>query len=850
LLVVLTTCVTAILFISAAPARELAVLSKEIPPQSLARALATCAAETGLQIIYVAEIVGDHRSHGARAGLEPAAALTKLLEGTGLRFEFISARTVRILAAEPARDGAAVRGARAETGAPGVEQEVVVTALALREIASRVPISLAVWTHEEMTAAGIKDFAGLANLTPGVEFDSYSDYGAGLETNVAIRGVNARDGSTTAVYLDDVPLVSDRLSSFGRPFPLTFDLERVEVLRGPQGVLVGEGAEGGAVRFVTSQPSLTEFSGSTRGEYATTARGMPSYELGAAAGGPLVPSRLGFRVSAWSRYDGGYVDRVDPFTGAVVDADANRARSGVASAAFTWAPSEVLEITPGFRHQSVEVHDTSAFYTYLSDPENGILQSGKLLQQPYSDIYSLFSLKAVADVGRTQLEAVAAYLRRHAAAVYDHTNDSGYGWPNPMGPEYPVSYADAKPDPPDLSQEVLSSEVKIGNAQPDAFLRWHAGVQYIHAAYKEFQDVVNSTLADGGSIDGATFMHQYTTRVATYGLVDLRVQARLTATAGIRAERASYHSNEIVGHIHGDDSQQFVFQGSSTPVALHFGLSFQADDRDLYYLTVAKAYRVGGPNMSEGVFCGPTPTSYGPDSVWSTELGAKNGLFDGRLQLNTSVFGMRWHDIQTQIPYCAFGYTTNAGAAQSRGFDFGALAALTSHLSLQLTAAYADARYTQTAYAGSSPIGYPTPATVVATSGDAIGALPLVAAPWTVFASVDYKIAFTGTISATLQAQDVFHSSNPGPFTTENPNATVYAPERQPDPSTNLLNLLASATISRVELSLFLDNALDSQPTLQRRNRTPGDTLFYATTFRPRTLGLAVNWRFGGAAAY
>ena len=165
----------------------------------------------------------------------------------------------------------------------------------------------------------------------------------------------------------------------------------------------------------------------------------------------------------------------------------------------------------------------------------------------------------------------------------------------------------------------------------------------------------------------------------------------------------------------------------------------------------------------------------------------------------------------------------------------------------QFTAAYADACYTQTTHLGAFPNSpAPTqPRQIVATRGDAIGALPLVSASWTAFASVDYRIAIRGAVTATLQAQDVFHGRNPGPFTTENPLATVYAPERQPDPATNLLNLLASAAISRFERSLFLNNALDSQPTLQRRNRSPGDTLFFATTFRPRTLGLAVNWRFG-----
>ncbi len=487
----------------------------------------------------------------------------------------------------------------------------------------------------------------------------------------------------------------------------------------------------------------------------------------------------------------------------------------------------------------MDIHDTSAFYTYLSDPRSGVLKNGKLFDQPYTDSYTSYSVKTVAQAGGIEFNVVTAFLRRHAAAVFDGNNNSFLGWPNPLGPEYPVSYAGARTDPLDLSQSVGSTQLRLTRADPTAHVSWVAGAEYVQATYGELQDIVTSALSDGGFIDGATAVHRSTTQTGAYGLLDLRLRPRLTASLGARVERASYLSNALVGGIGTPDPHQIItVEGGGTPVALHFGLSFQSDDHNLYYATLAKAYRMGGPNPSVGVFCTPTPSSYGPDSLWSLEVGAKDLVLDGRLQLNTSVFRIFWRDVQTQAPDpgCGFGYTINAGAATSSGFDFGAQAALTHRLKLNLTAAYADAHYTQTVLLGNQ---------VVATNGDAIGALPLVPAPWTTVASVDYQIVLASGVTARLRALDVFRSRNPGPFTTDNPNAVVYAPERRPDPSTNQLSLSAAASWRQLDVSLFVNNALDSRPVLQRRNRIPGDTLFYATTFRPRTLGLAAAWRFG-----
>jgi outer membrane cobalamin receptor len=218
------------------------------------------------------------------SGLSASNALGRLLEGTGLQFEYLTAGSVHILAA--------VMGPpkRAVTQIPEREslQEVIVTAEKREEYLNVVPISANVLTSADMSEAGIEGISEIAALTPGVEYDYNTQFGGGILTKLGIRGIKSDIGApTTGVYIDDVP-IQWRQSGFGNAHPVAFDLTRIEVLRGPQGTLFGAGAEGGSVRFITTEPSITEFTVQYRAEVSQTEYGGPSYETGAAAGGPRV----------------------------------------------------------------------------------------------------------------------------------------------------------------------------------------------------------------------------------------------------------------------------------------------------------------------------------------------------------------------------------------------------------------------------------------------------------------------------------------------------------------------------------------------------------------------------------
>ncbi len=196
-----------------------------------------------------------------------------------------------------------------ETGR-GSLQEVVVTATRREESLSKVPISVTALTQEAMDEKGVKDFQDIVRFTPGVNIDNSGT------NSISIRGISSSGGAgTTGIYIDDTPI---QMRSVGfspdDTLPKTFDLQRVEVLRGPQGTLFGAGAEGGAVRYIMTPASTTTADTYVRSEMSYTQYGQPNGEFGIARGQPIVDGVFGVRASVWYRYDGGWIDRVDPGT--------------------------------------------------------------------------------------------------------------------------------------------------------------------------------------------------------------------------------------------------------------------------------------------------------------------------------------------------------------------------------------------------------------------------------------------------------------------------------------------------------------------------------------------------------
>jgi iron complex outermembrane recepter protein len=269
--------------------------------------------------------------------------------------------------------------------APSALQEVVVTATRHEESLSKVPISVTALTQDTMDQKGIKDFIDIARFTPGVSIDNSA-------TNaISIRGISSSAGAgTTGIYIDDTPI---QMRSVGfnpdDALPKTFDLERVEILRGPQGTLFGAGAEGGAVRYILSQPSATTASSYLRSEVSYTQYGQPNYELGIARTQPIVDGTFGVRASIWYRWDGGWIDRVDPTTRDVTESDVNHSGTLLARLAATWKPSDSVIVTPSILYQNLQKHDDSTYWPAYSNAGAGDFNTATPERIPNDDQYYL-----------------------------------------------------------------------------------------------------------------------------------------------------------------------------------------------------------------------------------------------------------------------------------------------------------------------------------------------------------------------------------------------------------------------------------------------------------------------------
>ncbi|PZQ58211.1 MAG: TonB-dependent receptor, partial [Phenylobacterium zucineum] len=277
--------------------------------------------------------------------------------------------------------------ASADDVAPTALEEIIVTATRSNQSLSKVPLSVAAYTQERIDRQGVKSVADIARLTPGLVFTQGSTVSTHGRSRISIRGISSTTGAaTTGVYLDESPIqVRNAGFTSSNVYPETFDLERIEVLRGPQGTLFGAGSQGGTVRFITPQPSLTRYQVYARSEASMIQGGDPGAELGVAVGGPIVADELGFRASVFYRHTGGYMDRVDPFTGNIVDRNSNRDSALVARVALTWAPTEALKITPSVYAQDLNANNGAPFGVSLSAPSERKFKSANLLSSPSRD---------------------------------------------------------------------------------------------------------------------------------------------------------------------------------------------------------------------------------------------------------------------------------------------------------------------------------------------------------------------------------------------------------------------------------------------------------------------------------
>ncbi len=733
-------------------------------------------------------------------------------------------------------------------------EEIIVTATRREESLSRVPVSIVAISQQDIAAGAIKTIEDIASVTPGVQFQR-DGYAATLSL-ISIRGVNSLFGaSTVGLYVDDTPIQS-RLSSdgnVGNPYPALFDLNRIEVLRGPQGTLFGAGSEAGNVRFISNQPSLTQFSGFTHAEVASTQNGSLSYELGAAAGGPIVDNKVGFRASVWERHEGGYEDRVQPWNGNIVARNTNQSRTFSTKLALGIQAADGVLVTPSLFYQESRVGDNGRFDPLFSNPSAGQYNSVTLLPENFVDRLVIPAAKLEAHLSFADLTVVGSYTHRNAALTSDlsgllgaiglvnvcpnASTNCGYG--NPIDPTYAVSQADVSPLFTGTSLHAYTEEVRLTSNNKDAYFTWVAGIFNDHRNQTDYQLQFSQVYDPTGHEIFYTLQSVVDDQLAAFAQGDIHFTQQWTGTLGMRVAKVKTAQANTNGTGALDAVPAYAqIELSQTPTTPRLSISYQLDPDNMFYASASKGFRIGGGNDQLPPICkySAVPLTYTTDFVWNYEIGAKNRLFDGRLAIDSSAFHIVWSNIQ-QLgqPSCGISYTFNGGGAVSNGFDIALQAIPIEHLRVDLSIAYADAKYTSTVYDGQGH--------VLLENGDQIGYLPFVHAPLDINTAANYEIPLAGDQKAHLRVEYQYHSHNSGPFLNQIKTSPNYSPQYVPDPATNLVNARLGWSKDKLDLSLYCNNVFNSHPLLDSYGQATTEKDTYST-FRPRTVGVTANYAF------
>ena len=389
-----------------------------------------------------------------------------------------------------------------------VMNDIVVTATRRSETLSKVPISVSAFSQKELEARGAREFSDVVRLTPGLSLQKSSIGG----NDISIRGISSSAGaSTTGIYIDETPIQARNLGyAPSTTFPSLFDIERVEVLRGPQGTLFGAGSEGGTVRFIQTEPSLTDFSYRGRAEIASTESGAASYEVGAAVGGPLVQDKVAFRVSAYYRRNGGWIDDVDgtyaildPSAAsygdsisfnktATVNKNANFDTALLLRGALQFKLGDNIKVTPSITYQKVHSNDgVGLFWLAASNPGKAqfaryIYQAGDPAthpgltalsgtdREPGNDRFFLPAVRIDWDLGFASLTSNTSYFDRQQTQRADYTR---YYWRYMTQGFVPQAGARANSDFGN-TQKNFVQELRLQSGNPDLPFQWLVGVFY------------------------------------------------------------------------------------------------------------------------------------------------------------------------------------------------------------------------------------------------------------------------------------------------------------------------------------------------------------------------------------
>ncbi|MDT9597374.1 TonB-dependent receptor [Sphingosinicella rhizophila] len=820
-----------------------------VPALDAASGVTALARQADAQILISGNAARGKRTRAVKGQMNIEQALQELLRGTGLiarqtapaAWSILPARqTARAQLIQTAAAGAiqvamdppeqASSQVIAEEASETASQEIVVTASRREERLRDVPAAITAITGETLENQGVTSFRDYASLVPGL---SQRDSGAPGFGTVILRGLNTgpqQITNTTAFYIDDAPFSSSGFLGVGglvKPEPELADIDRIEVLKGPQGTLYGASSLGGLIRIVSKRPEPNDFSGNLRVEATTVSHGNEGFAVRGSVNLPLVQDKLAARVTAYYRRLPGWADNVGTGTNDVNDGDSVGARL-----AFRWTPTENLAIDLIGIYQDIDSNGL-AQQDNVTDtliPLYGKRQYSQFIDSKTLIRYRLATATVDYDFGPMSLISTLSYAKTKLTFNTDYTEAYGIFLPL-FG--YPPGTGLVAPGGPGTKK--FTAESRLVSERMGRF-EFVLGAFYTNEKSAYPIDIDAIDIATGVPISDplGNFITTLTTsdyeEIAGFGNVTFYITDDLDVTGGLRYARntedvLNFNSGLLATNPAGV-TNLYTFTDSATT---YLGtLRWRPTDNLSTFFRVASGYRPGGPQTNPVLPPG-AQTSINPDTVWSYEAGIKGALVPGKVDFSASIYRIDWSDIQLNSLAGGFVLQGNGGDARVDGFELELAAKPNRNLTMGASLGYTNARVTRIDPGPAAYLG--------AANGDKLPLTP----EWTAAAYADQIFALSdgiyGTVGATLRHESDKPSSFPG--SALNPNVQI--------PSITTLDLRAGVRFDGYMVQLRAENIFDSNgfTSVTTGKVVPGQLVAtQAILIRPRTFTLSLSTEF------
>jgi iron complex outermembrane receptor protein len=766
-------------------------------------------------------------------------------------------------------------------------EEIVVTAQKRETTVQRVPFSIVALTPAQVRNSGTTNLAELARNVAGL---SITDLGPG-QSQVAIRGISAgqvvRDQpglkEQVAVYLDESPI---SLALFTPDLDL-IDLDRVEVLRGPQGTLYGAGSLSGTVRYITAQPQLGQFSGSTE---LSLNEGTDSDFGGNLKGAVNIPvgDSVAMRVAGYYNKLSGFIDATQP--GGVVSEDVNEGDKSGGRLALLWKPTEQLSITPRVLFQKLE---TDGFprvdvYNILGNPFTttslpvNLGDRGQFTQvgEGLEDDFALGDFKVDYDFPSVRLTSVTSFTDRDVVVVRDVTQISAsvlsqLGVPDAIAAGMSSTLNDAT----DLQS--VSQEIRFSSLNSESRFQWVFGGFYqdldrdygqmfstpgLDALIGVPSQAVGTPAPDLPFFSNITYdLKQF----AVFGEGTYNFSDTWNVTAGARYY--NYEEDRLLtfagafsqaGSPGVTPAQLANVPGStdSDGVSPRLILGFNPSDDMRFTAQVSRGFRLGGINDPLNLpVCSPATNdaatfgalnnpNFDDETVLNYELGAKTRWADGRVTFNAAVFYSDIKDLQATLDAlsCSSRVVFNVPDASSRGVELELFARPSERWDFGISATFLDAQLDSTV---TDATGMPVQGLQ---DGNQLPTSPELQAAASVTYSYPFSSTAMGYVNFTVQhvgerfTQLGDQAAGFGtialiPFGGSTISTFTFNPEL---PSYEIGNLRLGAAVNTWEFAAFVNNIADEQARLSLDRERGGLARIGFLTNQPRTYGFSVRTSF------